>query len=455
MDRDTIVALGTPAGESGIAVVRVSGPAAVEIVDALAPGTRDAPSHALVLRTLKDADGSPIDEALVAVMRAPASYTGEDLVEISCHGGMQVVSDIIEEIAARGARLAGRGEFTKRAFLNGKLDLAEAEAVADLIAAETKLQRRIAAEQLAGELSRRVGACEKAILDELSLVEASIDFSEEEIPVRPPALTGRTARKARGDIARLLESELPGARLRRGIRATIVGPRNAGKSSLYNALLGEERAIVSPVPGTTRDRLCERIHVNGFTCWLEDTAGLAETGCEIEAQGMRIGREAAGQADLVIFAIDGSADLDAGAAAELRRLDASKLILAINKADLGSRMPAQQYREQLGVNNAVVISALTGAGLGELRARMYEMAVARDAGAIRRERIAVNARQAEALREASEALARAEELAESEAPAELLSVELRAAADALGRITGRSVAEDLLEAIFSRFCIGK
>jgi len=455
MDRDTIVALGTPAGESGIAIVRVSGPAAIDIVDRMAPGARSAASHALVQRVLRDGTGAPIDETLVAVMRAPASYTGEDLVEISCHGGMQVVSDLLEEIIARGARLAGRGEFTKRAFLNGKLDLAEAEAVADLIAAETKLQRRVALEQLEGALSRRVGECEKALLDELALVEVSIDFSEEDVPVRAPEETRRTARETRERVARLIESELPGARLRRGIRVTIVGPRNAGKSSLYNALLGEERAIVSPVPGTTRDRLCERIHIDGFTCWLEDTAGIAETGCEIETRGIDLGREAAGRADLVLFTIDGSAEIDAGVGAEIRRIDGDKVLLVINKSDLGAPLAPEDIIAKLGVKEAISVSALTGAGLEGLRRRIFSRTVERDAGALRREQIAVSARQADALREADAALARVEALAGGCGAAELISVELRAAADALGRITGRSVSEDVLDAIFEKFCIGK
>ena len=310
MDRDTIVALATPAGESAIAVVRVSGPAAVDIVESLAPGTRAAASHALALRVLRDSDGEALDEALVAVMRAPASYTGEDLVEISCHGGMQIVADLLEEVISRGARMADRGEFTRRAFLAGKMDLAEAESVVDLISAETKLQRRVAAEQLGGAVSRLVGECEAMLLDELAMVEGSIDFSEEEVPARPPEESARRVRGARAILARLLESEPAGAKLRGGIRVTIVGPRNAGKSSLYNALLGEERAIVSAVPGTTRDKLCERIHIGGFTCYLEDTAGIAESRCEIETRGIAIGREAAERADLVLFTLDGSEELD-------------------------------------------------------------------------------------------------------------------------------------------------
>ncbi len=455
MDRDTIVALSTPAGEAGIAVVRVSGPAAVSIVDAMAPGTREAESHRLVLRELCDSTGVPLDEALVAVMRAPASYTGEDLVEISCHGGMQVVADIIEDIMARGARLAGPGEFTKRAYLTGKMDLAQAEAVADLIAAETSLQRRVALEQVEGGLSRRVRECEEMLLEELALVEVSIDFSEEEVPLRTAEETRRTAGAVRGRLARLLESEIAGRRLRRGIRATIVGPRNVGKSSLYNALIGEERAIVSPVPGTTRDLLSERIHVGGFTCRLEDTAGLAETGCEIETRGIELGREAAQRADIVLFVLDGSVEIDNDTRSRVERMDKAKLLVIANKSDLGLARGAEEIKAILDVNEIVVASALAGEGLEEIRGWIHAHAVAREAGRLERERVAVNSRQADALREAAAAMERLEALAKEAAPAELMSIEIRAAADALGRVTGRTVAEDLLDTIFSRFCIGK
>jgi tRNA modification GTPase len=306
MEGDTIIALSTPPGESGIAVVRLSGPRAVDILDALAPGARRGASHKLSRRVLKDASGAAIDDALVAVMRAPSSYTGEDMVEISCHGSMQAVADILEESVRLGARIASGGEFTKRAFLNGKIDLAQAEAVIDVISAETKLQRAVALEQLEGGLSKQVREIEERLLDELARIEVSIDFSEDDVPVYSPEKTKRAVRKMRERIARLIDSEIAGGKLRRGIRVTIVGPRNVGKSSLYNALLGEERAIVSPIPGTTRDVLRERIHIGGFTCHLEDTAGLAETGCEIEAKGIMMGRRAAGLADLVLFVIDGS-----------------------------------------------------------------------------------------------------------------------------------------------------
>jgi tRNA modification GTPase len=455
MENDTIVALSTPPGESGVAVVRLSGVSAVRILDAMAPGARLLPSRTLTLLTLCDGTGEPIDEAVAAVMRAPGSYTGEDMVEVSCHGSMQVVSDLIDEMTRLGARLAEPGEFTKRAFLNGKLDLAQAEAVVDLISAETRLQRRIALEQLGGALSRKVRALEEALIGELALIEASIDFPEEDLPVHSPRKTLETAGAARAAIAALLASEIAGERLRRGIRVTILGARNVGKSSLYNALLGEERAIVSPVAGTTRDILRERIHVGGFTCRLEDTAGIAEAGCEIEARGIEIARAAALDADLVLFVVDGSEEIEEAARDEISRIDRGKLLCVLNKSDLGLRYAPDEAREKLGAADTIAVSALRREGLEALRSRIFEKAIARSAGNIDRERVVVNARQAAALREADAALARLETAVHDGAQAEILSVEARCALDALGAVTGRSMSEALLETIFARFCIGK
>jgi tRNA modification GTPase len=455
MERDTIAALSTPPGESGIAVVRISGSAAARILDAMAPGAQRLPLRTLSLVTLRDGSGEPVDEAFVAVMRAPASYTGEDMVEISCHGSMQAVSDLLEEIVRLGARIAAPGEFTKRAFLNGKMDLAQAEAVVDLIAAETALQRKVALEQLGGALSRRVRALEEALLDELARIEVSIDFSEEDLPAHSPRETLETARRARAAIAALAESEIAGERLRRGIRVTILGARNVGKSSLYNALIGEERAIVSPVAGTTRDILHERMHVGGFTCRLEDTAGIAETRCAIEAKGIEIARAAALDADLVLFVVDGSAEIPEASADEISRIDAEKILCVLNKSDLGVRISPEEARARLGARDVVVVSALERRGLDKLRGWIFEKAVGRSAGELDRERIAVNARQAGALREADEALARLEAAIEAGAPAEILSVETRCALDALGEISGRSMSAGLLETIFAKFCIGK
>ncbi|UCF04523.1 MAG: tRNA uridine-5-carboxymethylaminomethyl(34) synthesis GTPase MnmE [bacterium] len=455
MDGDTIVALSTPPGESGIAVVRISGPEAVAILDGLVSGAGVWTPNTVHKVTMRDRGGEPVDEVLATVRRAPNSYTGEDLVEISCHGSMQVVGDLIEEIIGRGGRTAGKGEFTKRAFLNGKLDLAQAEAVADLISAETKLQRRVALEHLGGGLSAKVREIEEALLGQLVLVEVSIDFTEEEITTYDPAEVGRIAGDLRRRIGGLLESEVAGGKLRRGIRVTILGPRNAGKSSLYNALLGEERAIVSSIPGTTRDLLRERIHIGGFTYYLEDTAGIGETGCEIEEKGMSISRKAAEETDLIVFVIDGSIDWAGTIGDETAICGRGKTLFVLNKRDLGLHISAERTAGILGVERVVAISAANAEGLDELRQWIYEGTVMGETGEIARERIAVNARQGAALREADEALVRLLDALGQGAPAEILSLEIRAAAEACGKVTGRSVTDDLLDTIFSRFCIGK
>jgi tRNA modification GTPase len=455
MRGETIAALSTPPGESGIAVVRVSGKGAEEILGKLTRGQSDWKSHHLYRKNIFDERGGLLDEATVVLMRAPHSYTGEDVLEISCHGGMQVVSDLMETILGYGAVAAAPGEFTKRAYLNGKLDLAQAEAVADLIAADTKLQRIVALEHLEGGLSKSVREVEEKIRDQLALVELSIDFSEEDLPTYENETLLREVGMMRGRLALLLQSEIAGRNLRRGIRVTILGPRNAGKSSIYNALIGEERAIVSPVPGTTRDLLRERIHIGGFTYHLEDTAGIAETECEIEAKGMSIGRRAAGTADIVVFVIDGSEELPERAKEELERVAARSVICVLNKKDLGLSLGREEAAGALGIERAAVVSALTGEGLDELRELIFEASAERSAVDIGREKIAVNARQASALRRADEALSRLEGALREGAPAEVLSLELRTAADECGCVTGRSVAADLLDTIFNRFCIGK
>lgn len=452
---DTVVALSTPPGESGIAVIRVTGSGSIDILEGMVPGSSKWPSHRGHNRALTGVDGEVIDEVLVMVMRAPNSYTGEDVVEISCHGNMQVVADITEDIVARGAKTAGPGEFTKRAYINGKIDLIQAEAVADLISSETKLQRRVALEHLEGGMSKKLRGIEEQLLEQLALVEVSIDFSEEDIITYDPLVLMNVAVDLKGRIHRLIDSEVAGRKLRKGLRVTILGPRNAGKSCLYNALLGEERAIVSPVPGTTRDILRERIHIGGFTYYLEDTAGIADAGCDIEAKGISIGRKAAEAADLVLFVVDGSEVLGEGVVEELSRIDRGKVLCILNKKDLGHAIQPDKAAGLLGVERVAVVSAKNKEGLEDLRQWIYSSTVNGRAGEISRERIAVNARQGVALREAEEALGRLGRALEEGAPAEILSVEIREAADACGKVTGRSISEELIDTIFSRFCIGK
>ena len=455
MGENTIVALGTPPGESAIAVVRISGDDAVGIADGMMAGAKSWESHQFYKRIIRDHNGEVVDDVLAVVMREPNSYTGEDIVEISCHGSMNIVSAIIEESVWLGAELAPPGEFTKRAFLNGKIDLAQAEAVADLISSETKLQRSVALEHLRGGLSKKVRKIEEKLLQQLSLVEVSIDFSTEDIEMFSISELVETSVWIRKKLEGLIASKKAGAKLRNGIRITLTGPRNAGKSSIYNTLLGEERAIVSHIPGTTRDILRERIHIGGFTYYLEDTAGIAEAESEIEAIGISAGIEAAEAADMVVFVIDGSVEPEEKVYKLAGKLKGKRHLIAINKMDLGLKIDKKEVEERLGADSVIEISALTSDGFDELKKWIYTNTVTAEMGKISRERIAVNSRQAMALNRALEALNKMEKDISVGQPAEILSIELREAAAACGEITGRSVEEDLLGHIFSRFCIGK
>jgi tRNA modification GTPase len=455
MNGETIVALSTPPGESGVAVIRISGPDAASILDGMAGGLGEWESHKVRKITIVDVDGECLDEVLAVVMRGPASYTGEDIAEIFCHGSMQIVSEIIEDVVVRGGIPSGPGEFTRRAFINGRVDLAQAEAVADLINSETKLQRRVALEHLEGGLSEKVKEIEDTLLEKLSLVELSIDFSEDVIETYLPGQLKEKAEDLIQKIDNLLASEVAGRKLRRGVRATFIGPRNAGKSSLYNALIGEERAIVSSVPGTTRDLLREKIHVGGFTCHLEDTAGIAKTDCEIEEKGMTMGRRAVEKSDVALFVLDATKSMGEGIVESISEIGIEKVICVLNKMDLECVTDEGEVREKLGIERVVSTSAITGEGLEDLRDCIYGVVVGKKAGEVSRERIAVNSRQGAAFRQAREALVRLEKALSEGAPDEIISLELRTAADACGKISGRSVTEDILDTIFSRFCVGK
>lgn len=460
MHGDTIVALGTPPGSSGIAVIRISGPDAIGILEGLAAGAAEWEPRTLHNCTLISGkpdkiNGTPLDDVVASVFHAPHSYTGEDSAEISCHGSMGIVTTIIEEIICEGARLAEPGEFTRRAFLNGKLDLTQAEAVADLIASETKLQAAVALKQLKGRLSGIVGAMEKTLRGHLALVEVSIDFSEEDIETYDPDALSGLSGELISAIDSLLESEAMGRMLRSGIKITITGPRNAGKSSLYNALLGEERAIVSHLPGTTRDVLRERIHIGGLTYYLEDTAGLAVTGCEIESEGMRKGREAAGAADLVLFVIDAGEGWNDDTLEELEAHEEGNRLVVVNKADLVPGGGEAASMSPAGSERTVVLSALTHSGLGLLREKIFEFTTGRDISGLQGEEMALNIRQGNALRRMRGALERLAEELGNDSPAEILSLELREALDACGEVTGRSASGDILDEIFANYCIGK
>ncbi len=451
---DTIAAIATPLGEGGIALVRLSGPQALAIAGAgfrpagaSSPAPSAAATHTIHFGRMVRG-GRVVDEVLLSVMRAPRTFTREDVVEITCHGGLLPAKLVLETVLENGARLAAPGEFTRRAFLNGRIDLAQAEAVADLIHARTELAAAAAQEQLAGQLSRRINALRDDLMKILAHVEAHIDFPEEDIaPDTREKLTARL-RAARDLMEGLLRTANEGRLLRRGIRAAIVGRPNVGKSSLLNQLLGQDRAIVSPRPGTTRDTIEETANVRGLPVVFIDTAGLREASDEIEMEGVRRSRGALAAAELVLHVLDGAEAL-CGADEKLwGELAGKKRLLIRNKADLAKRL------ELPAGMSAISVSCLTGAGIEELKDAIRDAVWA---GGIEAEmlQVMINARHEEALRRGRAAAERAEEGLRANLGLELVALDLRLAANAVGEIVGKTTTEDLLDSIFSQFCLGK
>ncbi len=454
MSSGTITAIATPLGEGGLAVIRISGPDAVGLAERIfvPAGKRTVRPGAAATHTVHYGhivrDGRRIDEVLLTVLRAPRTFTREDTVEISCHGGVLVTRLVLEAVLAAGARAAGPGEFTLRAFLNGRIDLAQAEAVADLIHARTELALDAANEQLAGTLSHRIQTLRDDLMRTSAHIEAHIDFPDEDIsPDTHGTLLGRLDR---GDvlIAGLLKTAKEGQVLRRGIRAAIIGRPNAGKSSLLNQLLGHDRAIVSPVAGTTRDTVEETADVRGIPVIFIDTAGLRETDDHVEAEGVRRSRAALGKAELVLHVLDASGPLTEDDRSLLAEASGRPRVIVLNKADLPAvlRLP-----EGL---TGVATSCSSGDGIEAVK-NAIEGAVWSGRLASVPSQITVNARHADALRRAQGSIQRAAAELRGGSSLELVAIDLRLAADAVGEIVGKTTTDDLLDAIFSQFCLGK
>ena len=449
---DTIAAISTPLGEGGIGIVRLSGEEALPILRRLFRGVRGddvMESRRLYYGHIVDpASGEVVDEVLVSYMRAPYTYTRQDVVEINAHGGIVPLRRILELTLRHGARLASPGEFTVRAFLNGRIDLAQAEAVLDIVQAKTEAGLRVAVDQLGGRLSQEVQALRARLVDVLAYLEASIDFPEDEIPPQDiaPALE-----QARSQIERLLARADRGMIYRQGVRAAIVGRPNVGKSTLLNALLRTERAIVTPIPGTTRDTLEETMNLRGIPLVLVDTAGIAATEDLIERLGVERSREALRRADLALLVVDGSEPLTEADREIAGLVGQRPAILVINKNDLPQVVTELDL---LPDAPRVRISALTGEGLETLEEAMVE-AVFSGRVMVSDEPLVSNPRHKALLQRALEHVASAQEAHGQELPADFIAIDLTAAVNALGEITGETVSEDLLESIFSHFCVGK
>ena len=454
---DTIAAIATAPGAGAIAVVRVSGPDTFAIADRLfrsappAPSARAAGTFAHGQIHHPDS-GEILDDALLLVFRAPHSYTGEDSVEIQGHGGSQAARRVLEALLAAGARQAEPGEFTKRAFLNGKLDLTQAEAVLDLIHARSERAARLATAQLDDALGGRIRALYETLLGATADIEAMLDFPDDELPQSvPDELIGRLA-PISTEIQALLATWQEGHVLRDGARVVIAGAPNVGKSTLLNLLAGRDRAIVSPHPGTTRDTIEEEVIINGYPVQLVDTAGLRDAPCEIEQEGIRRTHRALAEADLCICLVDASRELSGGEISFLKAHAPEKILVLGNKTDLGCQIRPENLPEY----DFLPISLKNDPKLDKITAKMIQKLLQNPSGADSGT-VAISARHLYSLSIALNEVAFAENLlgSGSEADFMLAATHLRAALDEIGRIFGKNCTEETLNAIFSRFCVGK
>jgi len=450
---DTIYALATPPGQSAIALVRVSGSRAAALASDAFGRSRPPPARRAARAAYRELSGEPLDEVVAALYRAPRSYTGEDTLEISCHGNPLIVTRLLEDLARRGCRQAEPGEFTRRAFLNGRMDLTQAEAVMELIEARSDKALRAAGNQLRGAFGRQLDELKSGLLDTVAAIEAYIDFPEEDLP---PETRERHVQRIQklGDFAgRIASASRDAALLREGVKTLIAGPPNAGKSSLLNRLLGFERAIVSERPGATRDFLREPLSIGPYNIQIMDTAGLRDDAEGIEAEGARRSLELAEEADVILLVLDGHASLPSPAlpAPVIRKLEPEACLVLQNKADLG---PPQPVPEALSSLPRLEISALTGEGVDRLKRELVAL-IDRKFPQGEDDLILVNARHGTALAELRACLEAGLAKLREDAPPELVASDLRGALDAIGRILGRVDCEEVLDSLFASFCIGK
>jgi len=452
---DTIAAIATPVGQGGIGIVRISGPRSLPIAkEIFRPHRKNAlrPRCLTYGHVVDPSDGTVIDEALLAVMPAPNSYTREDVVEINCHGGMIAVRKTLELTLARGARLADPGEFTKRAFLNGRISLPQAEAVMDVISSVTQESMRIAVDQLRGTLSQKLSALRNDLLEVAAFTEACIDFPEDDIGGETSSEIDLKLTGAKSALEGLSNTFGEARLFRDGLSVAIVGRPNVGKSSLLNALLKKDKAIVTDIPGTTRDVIEDFLNIDGLPVRILDTAGIRKTDETVEKEGVRRSVEAMKGADFVIAVLDGSeamTDDDSGLLDEIRGKNA---LVVLNKSDL----PVKLSPEDLAGfgKRVLLISAATGEGLEELKSVVFQ-ANLKNWREDREGVVVTNLRHKIALDKACDSLAKATALLGTNQPLELFSIEMRDALDSLGEITGVVTTEDILNKIFSDFCIGK
>ncbi|MBI4619971.1 MAG: tRNA uridine-5-carboxymethylaminomethyl(34) synthesis GTPase MnmE [Desulfobacterales bacterium] len=458
IDEDTIAAIATPFGTGGIGIIKISGPKSFEIAKKIfrrkAQPSELKPYHLHYGEVIDTQDGSVIDEVLLSFMRKPTSYTKEDVVEINCHSGFLVLQKILEIVLKEGARLAEPGEFTKRAFINGRIDLSQAEAVVDIVNSQTNASLRVATQQLKGVLSKEVMKLKEGLTNVLTYLEASIDFPEEDINIIPPHELLTRIKALMDNIRTLIDSYEEGRFYRDGISAIIIGKPNVGKSSLLNALLKEKRAIVTSIPGTTRDIIEEAISVKGFPLKIIDTAGMGDAKDVIEKEGIRLAKEKLASADLVILVIDSSQELDQGDFDIVAGLIDKKVVIALNKIDLVQESSISKAKDKLKNYPIVPISALYSQGIEELKEAVFSAIIQHKLESPPSVFI-TNIRHKIALEKTLDNLAHAEESLIKEMSQEFTALDIQLSLKCLGEIVGETTSDDILDRIFSGFCIGK
>lgn len=455
---DTICGIATPLGEGGISIIRVSGSDSLKIINKIFKGKNacdilDMKSYTMRYGHICDINSKfEIDEVIISYMKGPRSFTAEDVVEVNCHGGVVSTGRVLEEIIKAGARIAEPGEFTKRAFLNGRIDLSQAEAVMDIIRAKTDLSMKSAVMQSSGALSKEIGKLREYMLNTLALIEYSVDFTEDDeepdetIPIR----VQEQLTVAIKDMNKLLEGANEGRIIRDGLKLAIIGKPNVGKSSLLNCLLKEKRAIVTDIPGTTRDIIEEFISLDGIPVKITDTAGIRETEDEVEKIGVERSREKIDEADLIVLMLDSSHPLEIEDREIIDKVKNKKYVVLMNKNDLEKKISDEDIKD---LKNVIYISAKTGFGIDELKEKVKELFFN---GEVDSESMIIsNNRHKQALYRALENCQEALDRVKSNEYLDLISIYVTSALKALGEITGSELEEDLINKIFSEFCVGK
>lgn len=454
----TIAAISTAMSASGIGIVRISGEDAMNVISRIyrskdgKKNIKEVKSHTIHYGYICDGEET-VDEVLVMVMRGPRTYTGEDTVEIDCHGGVYAMKRVLETVLKNGAQIAEPGEFTKRAFLNGRLDLSRAEAVMDVIQARSETALKSSVEQLKGSVQRAVNGIRSRILHHIAYIETALDDPEHfDLEGYPDELL-EVVKEEHGEVTKLLKSADDGRMIQEGIRTVILGKPNAGKSSLLNFLVGEDRAIVTEIAGTTRDTLEEYISLHGISLRIIDTAGIRETEDVVEKIGVEKARQMAEKADLILYVVDSSKPLDENDEEIMELLKGRKSIVIYNKTDLGSVVNMERLEDKTG-STVVPVSVVEETGIENLETVIKEMFFQGEVS-FNDEVYITNARHKEALKEAKASLEMVMKSIEAGMPEDFFSIDLMGAYEALGKILGESLGEDLVNEIFSKFCVGK